>query len=101
MEVPYHHIKDRGDIYLVVNEKGKWRGVFQASFHGYLYESKNWNILFSTKQGLREFTQNETYFLLETKKQSIQRTMERRVLHMILRKVTGDPCFTTEIMDLS
>ena len=32
--------------------------------------------------GLREFTQNETYFLLETKKQSIQR-MERRVLHMI------------------
>ena len=101
MEVPYHRIKDRGDIYLVVNEKGKWRGAFQASFYGYyLCESKNWNILFSTKHGLREFTQNETYFLLETKKQYIQRTMERRALHMILRKVTGDPCFTTEIMDL-
>lgn len=41
MEVPY-----RGDIYLVVNEKGKWRGAFQASFYGYyLCESKNWNIL--------------------------------------------------------
>ena len=101
MEVPYHKIKDRGDIYLVVNEKGKWIGAFQASFYGYyLCESKNWNILFSTKHGIREFTQNEKYFLLETKKQSIQRKMERSILHIILRKVTGDPCFTTKIMDL-
>ena len=101
MEVSYDQIKGRGDIYLVVHEKGKWIGAFQASFYGYfLCESKNWNILFSTKQGIREFTQKEKYFLLETKKQSIQRKMERRALHMILRKVTGDPCFTTEIMDL-
>jgi hypothetical protein len=97
MEVPYNKIKDRGDIYLVVGEKGKWIGAFQASFHGYfLCESENWNILFSTKQGIREFTQNEKYFFLETKKQSIQRKMERS----ILRKVTGDPYFTTKIMDL-
>ena len=97
MEVPY-----RGDIYLVVNEKGKWRGAFQASFHGYyLCESNHWMMLFSNKDGLREFSVMEDYFLLETKKQSIQRKMERRALHMILRKVTGDPCFTTEIMDLS
>ena len=102
MEVSYDCIKGRGDIYLVVHEKGKWFGAFQASFYGYfLCESKNWNILFSNKQGIREFTQKEKYFLLETKKQSIQRKMERRALHMILRKVTGDPCFTTEIMDLS
>ena len=100
MEVSYNEIKGRGDIYLVVGEKGKWMGAFQAAFYGYLCESKNWNILFSTKQGIREFSQNETYFLLETKKQSIQRNLERRALHMILRKVTGDPCFTTKIMDL-
>ena len=102
MEVPYYEIKGRGDIYLVVGEKGKCKCAFQAAFYGYfLCESKNWNILFSTKQCIREFTQKEKYFLLETKKQSIQRKMERRTLHMILRKVTGDPCFTTEIMDLS
>jgi hypothetical protein len=100
MEVPYYRIKDRGDIYLVVHEKGKWIGAFQASFYGCLCESKNWNILFSNKKGMREFTQKEKYFLLETKEQSIQRNMERDALHMILRKVTGDPCFTTKIMDL-
>lgn len=101
MEVPYNCIKDRGDIYLVVHEKGKWIGAFQASFYGYfLCESKNWNILFSNKQGVREFTQKEKYFLLETKKESIQRNMERSALHVILRKVTGDPYFTTKIMDL-
>ena len=56
--------------------------------------------LFFLTDGLREFSEKEDYFLLETKKQSIQRNMERRALHLILRKVTGDPCFTTEIMDL-
>ena len=96
MEVPYHRIKDRGDIYLVVHEKGVWRGAFQAKFT----ENDDWMILFSNKDGLREFYDKEDYFLLETKKQSIQRNLERRVLHVILRKVTGDPCFTTETMDL-
>ena len=95
MEVSYDCIKGRGDIYLVVGEKGTWRGAFQAKFTG-----NNWMMLFSNQDGLREFSVMEDYFLLETKKQSIQRKMERRALHMILRKVTGDPCFTTEIMDL-
>ena len=93
MKVPCHRIKNRGDIYSV----GGWKGIFQAKFVG----TNGWMMLFSNKDGLREFTQNETYFLLETKKQYIQRTMERDALHLILRKVTGDPCFTTEIMDLS
>lgn len=92
MEVSYDKIKDRGDIYSV----GRWKGIFQAKFVG----TNGWMILFSNKDGLREFTQKEKYFLLETKKQSIQRKMERSALHVILRKVTGDPCFTTEIMDL-
>jgi hypothetical protein len=35
MEVPYDKIKDR-DIYLVVGEKGKWIGAFQATFYGYV-----------------------------------------------------------------
>lgn len=97
MEVSYDQIKGRGDIYLVVGEKGIWRGAFQAKFTG----NDSWMMLFSNKNGLREFSVMEDYFLLETKNQFIQRKMERRALHMILRKVTGDPCFTTEIMDLS
>jgi len=95
MEVSYDEIKGRGDIYLIVGEKGTWIGAFQAKFKG-----NDWMMLFSNKDGLREFSVMEDYFLLETKKQSMQRKMERRTLHMILRKVTGDPCFTTEIMDL-
>ena len=96
MEVPYYQIKGRGDIYLVVHEKGKWIGAFQAKFKG-----NDCMMLFSNKDGLRKFSVMEDYFLLETKKQSIQRNMERDALHCILRKVTGDPCFTTKIMDLS
>jgi hypothetical protein len=96
MEVPYYQIKGRGDIYLVVHEKGKWIGTFQAKFKG-----NDWMMLFSNKDGLRKFSVMEDYFLLETKKESIQRNMERDALHTILRKVTGDPCFTTKIMDLS
>jgi hypothetical protein len=43
----------------------------------------------------------DKYFLLETKQQGDQRKMERRVLLLLLRKITGDPTFTTKIMDLS
>lgn len=79
MEVPYHRIKGRGDIYLIVGE-ATWRGAFQAKFT----ENDHWRIIFSNKDGLREFSEKEDYFLLETKKQSIQRKMERHALHMIL-----------------
>jgi len=96
MEVPYYRIKGRGDLYSIVHEKGVWTGVFQ----GYITcESCNWIILFSNKHGIREFTKKDKYFLLETKTQGDQRKMERRALLLLLRKVTGDPTFTTEIMD--
>jgi hypothetical protein len=94
--VPYYQISGRGDVYSIVNEKGTWKGIFQASFHG-----KDCIMLFSTKYGLQQFSFWEDYFLLETKEQRIQRKIERRALHLILRKVTGDPYFTTKIMDLS
>ena len=90
------HPYQRGRGWLFGLRVGGWKGIFQAKFEG----TNDWMILFSNKDGLREFTQKEKYFLLETKKESIQRNMERDALHHILRKVTGDPCFTTEIMDL-
>ena len=94
MEVPYHRIKGRGDIYLVVNEKGTWRGAFQCAFYGYyLCESKNWNIIFSTKQGIREFTQNENYFLETKKAIHSEKYGTSRFTYNSMR-------FTTEIMDL-
>jgi hypothetical protein len=95
--VPYYQISGRGDVYSIVNEKGTWKGIFQARFR----VKDDCMMLFSTKHGLQQFSFREDYFLLETKQQRIQRKIERRALHLILRKVTGDPYFTTKIMDLS
>ena len=55
----------------MVNEKGKWRGVF----HGYV----------NLKIGIYFFTRN---------KKTIHSTYGET-------RATYDPCFTTEIMDLS
>jgi hypothetical protein len=92
MEVPYFRLKGR-DLYSI----GTWKGIFQGYLH---IESGNWIMIFSNTQGIKEFTHKDRFILLETKQQSDQRKMERRALHLILRKVTGDPCFSTTIMDL-
>jgi len=94
MEVPFYKLKGQGDLYSI----GEWKGIFQ----GYLTtESCNWIMIFSNKHGCRDFTHKDKYFLIETKQQGNQRKMERRVLLLLLRKITGDPTFTTKIMDLS
>jgi hypothetical protein len=56
MEVAYYEIKGRGDVYSIVNKKGKFK------------EKDNCMMLFSTKYGLQQFSVMEDYFLLETKK---------------------------------
>lgn len=93
MEVPFYQLKGRGDFYSI----GGWKGIFQ----GYMTESCNWIMVFSNNYGCREFTHKDKYILLETKQQGDQRKMERRILLLLLRKITGDPTFTTKIMDLS
>ena len=57
MEVPYHRIKGRGDIYLVVGE-ATWRGAFQAKFT----ENDHWRILFLTKMDCENFLKKKTIF---------------------------------------
>jgi glutathione synthase/RimK-type ligase-like ATP-grasp enzyme len=101
----------QGELYMTLMRETVWMGERETFWMVGKLERMTHVVIFSSARILRytdhfhvynrmseiSIPMDMEFYQLESRKQSIQEAMEKRAHHLILRKVLGDPCFTTDL----